>query len=70
MNNAPCYGCETRVIGCHSNCQSYIDYSKEREELRQIRATNVNKLFDNYKCERSTVKQKATRRYLGKGRLY
>lgn len=26
--DAPCYGCEDRVIGCHATCNRYIDWRK------------------------------------------
>lgn len=26
--DAPCYGCEDRVIGCHATCNRHIDWCK------------------------------------------
>lgn len=32
--NAPCKDCEKRAVGCHSHCEEYKAYSKEREKMR------------------------------------
>lgn len=31
----PCKGCTERQIGCHGNCEGYINYQKQREELKR-----------------------------------
>ena len=36
MINAPCLGCEERELGCHAHCQSYIDWTKLREEIKAV----------------------------------
>ena len=34
----PCYGCETREIGCHANCDAYNEWASEtREKNRRIK---------------------------------
>ena len=30
---APCCGCEERHPGCHSECQKYSDFLKEKEDF-------------------------------------
>lgn len=32
---APCKDCTERANGCHSHCEEYIAYCKEREEIRE-----------------------------------
>ena len=32
MIQSPCKSCKTRVLGCHSTCDDYIKWSKERSE--------------------------------------
>ena len=34
---APCKNCPEREIGCHSMCDRYIRYAKQREKIRQKR---------------------------------
>lgn len=41
--NAPCKDCEKRANGCHSRCEKYIAYTKEREKIRESRQ---NRRFD------------------------
>lgn len=45
VKKKPCYKCEDRAIGCHSDCDKYLNYCKWNEELKTQRA--------NYKEERS-----------------
>ena len=30
-----CYGCEKRQVGCHSKCESYIQFKKELQEIKR-----------------------------------
>ena len=30
----PCHNCETRHLGCHSECEAYATYRKEYAKLR------------------------------------
>lgn len=39
---APCKDCEDREPGCHSKCEKYIEYSKDREALREARRTAID----------------------------
>ena len=34
MNGDPCYGCEDRVIGCHSKCKRYNDWKEKMKQLK------------------------------------
>lgn len=33
MSKVPCYGCDDRYVTCHSGCERYQDWVKEREIL-------------------------------------
>lgn len=39
--SSPCQFCKQRVQNCHSNCQKYIDFSAQAEELRQQRHQEI-----------------------------
>ena len=26
---SPCFKCERRIVGCHGNCEDYIEYKKK-----------------------------------------
>lgn len=31
----PCKNCDNRKVGCHANCEGYINFRKNYEELRE-----------------------------------
>ena len=35
--SSPCFGCENRVLGCHSGCEPYQEYSAERKKISELR---------------------------------
>lgn len=35
MNKAPCKDCPDRRVGCHSTCEKYLAFRKERDELNE-----------------------------------
>lgn len=35
---APCKGCTLRVLGCHSTCERYQEFKRQREEANEARA--------------------------------
>ena len=37
MKNSPCLGCTDRFIGCHGKCESYQEYSAERQKINELR---------------------------------
>lgn len=37
MGKAPCKNCTERHAGCHSQCEKYIAFARESEEIRQKR---------------------------------
>ena len=51
MRNSPCYNCEKRVTGCHSNCLEYIGYDKERNYCLKKIENDRKYDFINYKAD-------------------
>ena len=45
-NKCQCKGCESRYIGCHGECPSYIAFSEERNEFLNIRNEYLVKRAD------------------------
>lgn len=35
--NAPCYGCERRNADCHSECDAYKEFAKQKAEENEFR---------------------------------
>ena len=35
MRTAPCKGCSKRHLGCHANCEEYLDFRKWKTELNE-----------------------------------
>lgn len=38
---APCRGCDKRHPSCHADCEAYLSYRNEREEIREKRNKHV-----------------------------
>lgn len=45
-DNAPCARCTEREVGCHSKCEKYIAYTKERRKVSERR--NKDEDVDNW----------------------
>ena len=45
----PCRDCKDRVIGCHSTCDKYLDYTEYLAKVR--RGRNREKQFYEYLAE-------------------
>lgn len=44
-SESPCHHCETRSVGCHSQCERYLGWSEsEREKKAVIHAAKANDL--------------------------
>lgn len=41
--NSPCFGCQSRRVGCHSVCDAYIRNKEEREAKRNAILEKVTK---------------------------
>lgn len=37
INKCKCMNCKSRYIGCHSECESYLSFRKERDEILELR---------------------------------
>ena len=65
----PCQGCERRFVGCHSNCNEYLDCVKRNKEIKQAHkdkkeATNYWNTYEQLKYDRLTSqKQRRTNKY-------
>ena len=53
MEKAPCFGCVDRGLGCHATCQSYIEWTEQREEMKAAdrRRKNVDRALNAIKEE-------------------
>ncbi|MGJ0847446.1 hypothetical protein ACR77J_12215 [Tissierella praeacuta] len=38
--NKPCYGCQKRKVGCHSNCKDYFNHKKKLEGNKALQESN------------------------------
>lgn len=54
---SPCKGCEYRVIGCHSACAAYIEYSTGRKKEIETR-DNRGDVFGYVKDSRHKIKRR------------
>ena len=63
MLPAPCKDCTERHPGCHSECEKYAEYSRERAELSKSRRAG----FDFAACHKDRI-AKAVRRKWKKGK--
>lgn len=43
---SPCKNCENRCVGCHSNCDKYIEYRKQLDNRNEIIKTEKGKTTD------------------------
>lgn len=41
MINSPCYKCEKRHSGCHSECDEYAEYRAKLDELSKSERSDV-----------------------------
>lgn len=53
VNKCKCHSCGERRVGCHGECESYIAFRNERDNLLDIRHENIVKKseVDMYKLE-------------------
>lgn len=66
MGNAPCKDCTDRIVGCHSYCDKYLKFAKERDRVCKIRNNEIQ--MDTYFIDRiSETNEKYWRRVRKKG---
>ena len=63
MSNAPCKDCPDRVVGCHSTCEKYIEYRKERDKFLEERMKETRLKDDLWATSRHNQKKKRRRPY-------
>ena len=61
-NKAPCVNCQNRQVGCHSKCQSYLEYQAKNNAVRTKRLEEHEKVRRLNGClSKATI----ARMYLG-----
>ena len=45
----PCFNCNNRIFGCHSGCDKYKEYKKEKDYLNSKRREYYNSEIYKYK---------------------
>ena len=57
-----CKDCEKRTLGCHSTCEEYIQFSKERREMLD-KMREENRILWNEVSDRNRSKRLRRDRY-------
>lgn len=57
----PCYGCQSRVVGCHGKCADYQRYNEERQEVLKENAKKVRQNND-YMAAKAILRKTAIKR--------
>lgn len=58
MMKAPCKDCLDRHQGCHSECEKYIAFRKERDELNELKHQENEKYYGRFaKYNRALAKR-------------
>lgn len=68
MNKPPCKDCLDRKIGCHAECERYIQYDESRKKEREQK--NVRRILNDIALEqtrqpRDNAMKRMTRRMYG-----
>ena len=53
-----CKDCTDRYIGCHSKCETYIQFKKEKEEINKKKEKERKINEDFYSVRNAAVKRK------------
>ena len=61
---SPCKGCENRYVGCHSNCDDYLEFRGKTDEMaKRIYEKNRDRdLYMGYRKECSMKIQEKRRK--------
>lgn len=59
-NKPPCYQCMNREVGCHSNCEKYMEWKNELRDKKRWLNEQINPVGCRY------FKEKTTGTYVGK----
>ena len=60
---APCKDCEKRYLGCHSECDDYIDYNNKQQKIRDERAARSEE------CQMIVKQINESRKRMTRGRI-
>ena len=58
MNKAPCKDCPDRKVGCHSTCEKYLEFRKERDELNETIQKQRDKEYAEFTRYMQALKEK------------
>ncbi len=59
MLSAPCKDCKARFFGCHSKCESYISFRKEKDKENEKRMSFLKLEHDIHKVIDDGVKRRS-----------
>lgn len=50
---APCMGCKDRYVGCHGNCQAYLDYDAKNKQInaKKLERRVAENVFNDCLCK-------------------
>jgi len=63
---APCLDCKKRKLGCHSDCNDYISWVKEKREVLEKKRSYYDARLDNFhfrECKRDMKRSFGDTRY-------
>lgn len=60
-----CLNCESRYLGCHSECITYNEEIKKNREFNNLvfNKSKINRDIANYKIEKEIKRRKRERKY-------
>ena len=57
MLNVPCYNCNDRHAGCHSECEKYLEYRVKLEEIKAAKAEYMAKWTQHEAYEARNIRR-------------
>lgn len=60
MRRTPCYKCEERHEGCHSDCERYADWDREHQAFndKKARAKTAEQMIEGFYIDSGLKRQK------------
>lgn len=64
LTPSPCKDCEDKYIGCHADCEKYIEYTKRQKELKKKvdAERRINSVYIDRKVQSNVKKEKKKRK--------
>lgn len=59
MNDSGCLNCEKRFLGCHASCDTYLNYRKRLDKIKE------NKIREREKYKKSYIALRKLERIYG-----